>query len=132
VRNGRREEFARFAAFADAKARARIPDPLSEQTFKRCVLRWKDGRGTQGRAWLAHYRQLLELRRAEIAPRKFGPGRYRMLGERAFEVAWDNLVLRANFSDGSIATDSPPRGRMLWGNGNGRRLDPWTASWWLA
>jgi hypothetical protein len=55
-----------------------------------------------------------------------------MLGERAFEVAWDELVLRANFSDGSIATDSAPRGRMLWGNGNGRRLDPWTASWWLA
>jgi malto-oligosyltrehalose trehalohydrolase len=131
VRNGRREEFARFAAFADAKARARIPDPLSEQTFKRCVLRWKDARGTQGRGWLTHYRQLLELRRAEIAPRKFGPGRYRMLGERAFEVAWDDLVLKANFADASITTDSAPRGRLLWGNGNGLRLDPWTASWWI-
>jgi len=131
VRNGRREEFARFAAFADAKARARIPDPLSEQTFKRCVLRWKDARGTHGRGWLTHYRQLFELRRTEIAPRKFGPGRYRMLGERAFEVAWDELVLRANFSDAPIATDSAPRGRPLWGNGNGRRLDPWTATWWL-
>ena len=54
-----------------------------------------------------------------------------MLGERAFEVVWDNLVLRANFSDASIATDSAPRGRLLWGNGNGRRLDPWTATWWL-
>ncbi|HJY77082.1 MAG TPA: malto-oligosyltrehalose trehalohydrolase [Burkholderiales bacterium] len=132
VRNGRREEFARFAAFADAKARARIPDPLSEQTFRRCVLRWKDARGTQGRACLAHYRQLLQLRRAEIAPRKFGPGRHRMLAERAFEVAWDGLVLRANFSDASIAADAPAGARLLWGNGNGRRLDPWTASWWIA
>jgi maltooligosyltrehalose trehalohydrolase len=99
------------------------------------VLRWKDARGTQGRGWLAHYRQLLELRRAEIAPRNFGPGRYRMLDERAFEVTWDDaagqLRLLANFSERSIATDAGPRGRLIWGNGNGRRLDPWTAGWWV-
>jgi maltooligosyltrehalose trehalohydrolase len=134
VRNGRREEFARFAAFADPKARARIPDPLSEQTFKRSVLRWKDSRSTQGRSWLAHYAKLLELRRNEIAPRRFGPGRYRMLNERAFEVTWDGggeLRLLANFSESAISLEAPPRGRVLWGNGNGRRIDPWTASWWL-
>jgi malto-oligosyltrehalose trehalohydrolase len=131
VRNGRREEFARFAAFADPKARARIPDPLSEQTFKRSVLRWRDARGTQGRAWLAHYRKLLELRRTEIAPRNFGPGRYRMLGERAFEVSWGNLSLLANLGDSAVQIETPPRGRLLWGNGNGRRIDPWTASWWI-
>ncbi len=136
VRNGRREEFARFAAFADPKARARIPDPLSEQTFKRSVLRWKDARSTHGRSWLAHYTKLLELRRSEIAPRSFEPGRYRMLGERAFEVAWDSaqgeLRLLANFSESVLAIEPPPRGRLLWGSGNGKRLDPWTASWWLA
>jgi malto-oligosyltrehalose trehalohydrolase len=135
VRNGRREEFARFAAFADPKARARIPDPLSEQTFKRSVLRWKDARSTPGRGWLAHYKKLLEIRRAEIMPRDFQPGRYRMLGERAFELSWESaegeLQLFANFSDAPIAIDSPPRGRQIWGNGNGRRLDPWTARWWL-
>jgi malto-oligosyltrehalose trehalohydrolase len=136
VRSGRREEFARFAAFADPKARARIPDPLSEQTFKRSVLRWKDARGTPGRAWLAHYRALLELRRSVIVPRRFGPGRYRMLGERAFEVAWDaaggELRLLASFAESAVETGTAPRGRLIWGNGNGRRLDPWTASWWLA
>jgi len=135
VRNGRREEFARFAAFADPKARARIPDPLSEQTFKRSVLRWKDARGTPGRAWLAHYKALLELRRNEIVPRRFGPGRYRMLGERAFEVAWDagggQLRLLASFAESAVETEAAPRGRLIWGNGNGQRLDPWTASWWL-
>jgi malto-oligosyltrehalose trehalohydrolase len=135
VRNGRREEFARFAAFADPKARARIPDPLSEQTFKRSVLRWKDSRSTQGRSWVAHYTKLLELRRAEIAPRRFGPGRYRMLGKRAFEVAWDGtdgqLRLLANFSDSPVNLEARARGRLLWGNGNGRRIDPWTAGWWL-
>jgi hypothetical protein len=56
-----------------------------------------------------------------------------MLSERAFEVAWDKLLLLANFSDSALPADSPPpRGRLLWGNGNGSRLDPWTASWWLA
>ena len=135
VRNGRREEFARFAAFADAKTRARIPDPLSEQTFKRSVLRWKDARSTQGRGWLAHYQKLLEIRRTEITPRKFGPGRYRMLGERAFEVAWNSeageLRLLANFSDAPVSLEAAPGRRQLWGNGSGKRLDPWTASWWV-
>jgi maltooligosyltrehalose trehalohydrolase len=136
VRNGRREEFARFAAFADPKARARIPDPLSEQTFKRTVLRWKDARGTPGRAWLAHYKGLLDIRRTEIMPRSFGPGRYRMLGERAFEVSWESaggqLRLAANLSESAVQSDAAPRARLIWGNGNGRRLDPWTATWWIA
>jgi maltooligosyltrehalose trehalohydrolase len=132
VRNGRRDEFARFAAFADAKARARIPDPLSEQTFKRSVLRWKDARSAAGRAWLAHYSKLLELRKNEIAKRQFGPGRYRMLSEHAFEVSWDKLNLLANLSDSALQIDAAPSGRLIWGAANGKRLDPWTASWWLA
>ena len=135
VRNGRREEFARFAAFADPKARARIPDPLAEQTFKRSVLRWRDARATPGRGWLAHYRKLLELRRAEIAPRRFGPGRYRMLGERAFEVTWDGadgaLRLLANLGDAPMQLESQPGGRILWGNDTGRRVEAWTVLWQL-
>jgi hypothetical protein len=51
-------------------------------------------------------------------------------------VAWDGtggqLRLRANFADAALSAEAPPRGRLLWGNGNGERLDPWTASWWLA
>jgi malto-oligosyltrehalose trehalohydrolase len=132
VRNGRREEFARFAAFADPKARARIPDPLSEQTFKRSVLRWKDSRSATGRSWLAHYKKLLDLRKAEIAPRTFPPGNYRMLGERAFEAAWGGLTLLANCGDSSIELDGAPRGRALWGNLSGNRLDAWSVSWCLA
>jgi malto-oligosyltrehalose trehalohydrolase len=132
VRRGRRDEFARFAAFADPKARARIPDPLSEQTFKRSVLRWKDARSGTGRAWLAHYSKLLELRKNEIAKRQFGPGNYRMLGERAFQVSWEKLTLLANLSDAALEIDAAPSGRLIWGAANGTRLDPWTASWWLA
>jgi malto-oligosyltrehalose trehalohydrolase len=132
VRKGRREEFARFAAFADAKARARIPDPLAEQTFKRSVLRWKDARSTEGEEWLSHYKALLELRKAEVAPRRFGPGRYRMLGERAFEVSWEGgLTLVANCGDEALEVDLLPAGKCFWGSKE-KVLEPWSASWWLA
>jgi malto-oligosyltrehalose trehalohydrolase len=132
VRKGRREEFARFAAFADPKARARIPDPLSEQTFKRSALRWKDARGAAGKGWLAHYTKLLEIRKAEIAARSFPPGNYRMLGERAFEVTWDGLTLLANCGDTPVDLENLPAGRSLWGSVTGRKLDSWSVGWWLA
>ena len=132
VKNGRREEFARFAAFADPKARARIPDPLAEQTFKRSVLRWKDARTAEGVAWRAHYRKLLELRRTEIAPRRFGPGRYRMLSDRAFEVAWEGgLTLLANCGDQAVAVDLLPQGRCFYGAAE-KELQPWSVAWWLS
>jgi malto-oligosyltrehalose trehalohydrolase len=132
VRQGRRGEFARFAAFADPKARARIPDPLAEQTFKRSVLRWKDARGSEGREWLTHYKSLLSLRKSEIAPRPFGPGRYRMLGERAFEVAWEGgLTLLANCAEQPVEVETLPAGECFWGS-NEKVLEPWTVSWWLS
>jgi malto-oligosyltrehalose trehalohydrolase len=132
VRKGRRDEFARFAAFADPKARARIPDPLAEQTFKRSVLRWKDARSPEGREWLAHYRNLLSVRKDEIAPRRFGPGRYRMLGECAFEVAWEGgLTLLADCGDTPAEVAMLPAGRCFWGS-NDKVLESWTASWWLS
>jgi maltooligosyltrehalose trehalohydrolase len=131
VRKGRREEFARFAAFADPRTRARIPDPLAEQTFKRSVLRWKDARSPAGRAWLGRYKALLALRRAEIAPRTFGPGRYRMLGERAFEVSWQGgLTLLANCGEEAVTVDHLPAGRCLFGPAE-KDLEPWSVSWWL-
>ncbi len=133
VRNGRRGEFARFAAFADPKARARIPDPLAEQTFKRSVLRWKDARGPAGREWQQHYRKLLDIRRAEIAARHFGPGRFRMLGERAFEVVWQGgLMLLANCGEEEIALEAIPAGKNLWKPLSESALPAWTASWWLS
>ncbi len=132
VRSGRREEFARFAAFADPKARARIPDPLAEQTFKRSVLRWKESRSSEGRDWLAHYKSLLAVRKEQIAPRRFGPGRYRMLGERALEVSWEGgLTLLANCGERSVEVETLPAGTCFWGSGD-KTLEPWTLSWWMS
>ena len=119
VRKGRREEFSRFAGFKE-----RIPDPLAETTFRRCVLRWKDRDAT----WLAHYKELLSLRKNEITPLDPGPGRYRMLGERAFEVRWQGLILVANCGDAAVAVDSVPEKKPLWSNGMPGQ--PWTVNWW--
>ncbi len=121
VRNGRRAEFARFASFE-----GEVPDPLAEDTFRQCVLDW----GARDPAWLKHYKGLLALRARAIAPRKFGPGKYRMLGERAFEVRWDGLTLVANCSDARIAVDHVPPGAPLWSNA--KLGDPWSVDWRIA
>ncbi|HEX6296854.1 MAG TPA: malto-oligosyltrehalose trehalohydrolase [Burkholderiales bacterium] len=125
VRNGRREEFARFAAFREPQARERIPDPLAEDTFRQCVLRWRE----QDRSWLALYKELLALRQRRIVPLRCGPGRYRMLAERAFEVSWDKLVLIANCSDARIEVHELPKGSPLWSNAPAG--EPWSVDWWI-
>jgi maltooligosyltrehalose trehalohydrolase len=125
VRNGRREEFARFAAFRDPAVRSRIPDPLAEGTFRQCVLDW----GKRDAGWLKHYKELLRLRQRSIAPRKFGPGKYRMLGERAFEVKWDGLTLLANCGERTVEVKDVPREASLWSNG--QVGTPWSVNWWI-
>jgi malto-oligosyltrehalose trehalohydrolase len=140
VRNGRREEFARFAAFADPAARARIPDPLAESTYKRSVLRWKDRDSASGEAWMKHYKGLLELRAREIAPRLEGSrsGTYRMLGGRAFEVKWPlnggELTLLANCGSDAVGMEPAAQAladaRPLWSSGD-KPGSAWSAGWWL-
>jgi malto-oligosyltrehalose trehalohydrolase len=132
VRNGRRAEFARFAAFRDPAARERIPDPLARETFAKCVLRWEDA----DPGWLEFYRQLLRIRKKEIATRAARPGRYEMLAERVFSVLWpleDGGVLRllANCADAPFELAMPPRGRRLWGPEHSSAMEAWSASWWL-
>ena len=132
VRNGRRAEFARFAAFRDPAARERIPDPLAEETFRKSVLRWEDA----DPAWLDLHKELLRIRRKEIVPRAAKPGRYEMLAERVFSVLWpleDGGVLRllANCADAPFVLPMPPRGRLLWGREHATTMDPWSVSWWI-
>src|SRR5262249_27252814 len=86
VRQGRRHEVPHIKD---------MPDPTAEETFRRCVLRWDDADGE----WLGFYRKLLSVRKKEITARHAGPGRYRMFGDRAFEVSWGKLRLVANCGD---------------------------------
>ena len=120
VRNGRREEFKRFVSFDKP-----IPDPLAADTFQQCVLDWK----AQDKSWLALYKELLALRQRRIVPLRCGPGRYRMLAERAFEVSWGKLVLIANCSDEKIDVADLPKGTPLWSNAPAG--EPWSVDWWV-
>ena len=123
VREGRRHEFAKFPEFRDPAARARIPDPCAAATFASAVLDWRALARPPHNEWLAWYRQLLALRRREIAPRLRGiggdAGRWRRLGERALEVVWrlgdgSSLLLLANFGDRPVGLPGNRGGRLLY------------------
>ncbi len=66
VREGRRREFARFAAFADPARREKIPDPVQPDTFDASIPQ-PDPKLKAQRVDL--YRHLLKLRHDEIMPR---------------------------------------------------------------
>ncbi len=69
VTEGRRREFAGFAAFRDPRARDRIPDPQADETFASSRLNWSET-GTEPHAsMLRLYVALLALRRTEPALR---------------------------------------------------------------
>ena len=69
VRNGRREEFARFPEFQDPAMRARIPDPMSNETFASAKLDWEEIEKAAHAEWLDWHRRVLAVRHAEIVPR---------------------------------------------------------------
>jgi malto-oligosyltrehalose trehalohydrolase len=103
VRDGRRKEFAHFAAFNDAAARARIPDPLAEKTFTACKLDWHAIQTGNAKARLEYTTRLLAIRKAEILPwlEAGGAQSAEWHGDGpAFHVVWRgkerSLSLRAN------------------------------------
>ncbi len=79
VTEGRRNEFGRFARFADAQARAAIPDPNALDTFQRSRLDWRERRRAAARrmAGAVHPAAAAAPCRADAAS---GRGRQRHLG----------------------------------------------------
>ena len=76
VREGRRREFAHFPEFANAAARARIPDPNAEATFAASRLDWSKLEAQDHGEWLEGVATLLKVRQEQIVPRLgAGPGR---------------------------------------------------------
>jgi maltooligosyltrehalose trehalohydrolase len=70
VTEGRRNEFSRFAAFADPETRQRIPDPQDPQTFERSRLNWEEREAEPHASMIRYYQKLLALRRADTAVAK--------------------------------------------------------------
>ncbi|GAA3700583.1 malto-oligosyltrehalose trehalohydrolase [Sphingomonas cynarae] len=105
VREGRRGEFAKFAAFADPAKREAIPDPNAQATFDRS--RAQDG--PQAAEWQALYRQLLAVRHERIVPHLAGATAIgaEAVGEAAVVARWRladgaTLTIALNLGDTAI------------------------------
>jgi maltooligosyltrehalose trehalohydrolase len=108
VREGRRSEFADFAAFADEKRRETIPDPNDPRTFEASrpafdAVDLETDIGLDHRSWLELYRELLALRHQHIVPRL--PGAHALgtdiLRDGAVSARWrmgDGSVLRIDLN----------------------------------
>ena len=119
VREGRRNEFAAFSAFADPEKRERIPDPNDAATFEASRPLFEAQHPHQ-HATEALYRRLLKIRREEIVPRL--PGAQALgadvLGHGAVSARWrlgDGSVLRIdlNLSEQPIEHTAPEEVHIL-------------------
>ena len=70
VTEGRRKEFAGFAAFAHGESTKKIPDPQAETTFNASKLKWDEATGGVHASTRALYKEALRLRREESALRR--------------------------------------------------------------
>ena len=139
VRNGRRNEFARFEEFADPARRARIPDPLAEQTYLQSKLDWDDRTKTPNDAWLDWYRRILLVREVNLVPllpRIKQGGVFEVRGDGIVHVWWrfggGTLDLAANLSAEARQGFPPPRGQVLWTEGEvspTQVAGPWAVRW---
>jgi 1,4-alpha-glucan branching enzyme len=142
VTAGRRREFAKFPAFQDPVARARIPDPNDPATFNAAVLDWREPERTGHRDWLSMHRDLLALRQREIVPRLGkrgdGEGHYRMMTGHALEAYWtygdgSRITLLANLGDEPMPGADRPAGELLYATAalDGGVVPPWGVFWFL-
>ena len=99
VREGRRREFAKFAAFQDAEKRARIPDPNAQATYGLSAPDAAEAERPPHDAILAAHRRLLALRHARIIPHLPGA---RALGAQPIGDA--AVLARWRLGDGSTLT----------------------------
>jgi maltooligosyltrehalose trehalohydrolase len=99
VRDGRRKEFAKFAAFQDPERRARIPDPNDPATFQASIPDPAEASRPPHDATLALHRRLLALRHARIIPHL--PGAQALGAHAVGEAA---VLARWRLRDGSVLT----------------------------
>ncbi|MEO6353780.1 MAG: malto-oligosyltrehalose trehalohydrolase [Burkholderiaceae bacterium] len=154
VTEGRRREFAGFSLFSDASASdrlAEIPDPCDLATFKRSKLDWNCIATSPHDAWLAHYCNLLALRREFIMPRlsgtSGGQAQYQIVGASGLVLCWrlgndSVLSLVANLGAQELPGIRRPSGELFYatdafviaglaGEQLLQPLPPWSIAWFL-
>jgi maltooligosyltrehalose trehalohydrolase len=97
VRNGRSREFSAFG-WGDRE----IPDPQSEETFKRSKLRWEERIDSPHCEILDWYRKCIQLRRSRSSLKDGRMDQVRTSyheEERWFAMERDNIVVAANLAD---------------------------------
>jgi len=99
VRDGRRREFSKFAAFQEASMRERIPDPNAEATFRASTPDWNEAARPGHAATLALHHRLLALRHQRIVPHLPGA---RAMGAHA--VGESAVLARWRLGDGAVLT----------------------------
>ena len=133
VRNGRKQEYK----WAYDKYGDEVPDPLEPSTFESAVLDWQSCDTPEGSKRLTLVRDLLAVRRQEIAPRLAGArfGSADVTDKGLLAASWrmnDGAMLRltANLSPNEIAHHATSAaGTPIWGCDTGDRLPPWSVSW---
>jgi malto-oligosyltrehalose trehalohydrolase len=144
VRQGRREEFAKFPEFQDPDQRERIPDPLAGATFQSAKLDWAQSKEGVHAEWLDWYRRILEVRKRFVIPhvREMAghAGIFKVIGTGAVVVRFRNingsreLVLAANLSNDSRHDFPLQAGHILWREGARQEVSlmrPWSVYWSL-
>jgi len=147
VRDGRRREFAAFAAFTDPAVRARIPDPGTPSTFERSKLDWAERDDPEHREMLGLYRDALRLRHDMVIPllareRSAAEWSWDPQAPRAFRVRWTfddtSLAVVAQLDGVAVAPAwlaEPERGSHLFavrgddGAADPGTIGPWTVQW---
>ncbi|MEW5726793.1 MAG: malto-oligosyltrehalose trehalohydrolase, partial [Pseudomonadota bacterium] len=138
VRQGRRREFPEF----QGRAASRIPDPVAAKTFQRSKLLWDERERQPHVERLRLVRELLALRRREIAPRLAGmtgaeSAACTTIGPRAFRAEWtlgdgSRLSVVANLSAVPLPGVVPGDGRLLYSTYGGIGAVPaWGVDWFL-
>ena len=109
VRRGRRQEFTKFAAFADPERRKQIPDPNALATFEVSRTDPADAMQPTHAAWLHLHRTLLATRARHITSHMFDVQALaaRTLGPAGVYASWRLgngavLTIAANFGDAPI------------------------------
>jgi malto-oligosyltrehalose trehalohydrolase len=148
VREGRRQEFARFPAFAAESSRHRIPDSTAQATFLSAKLDWQGLDSAAGREWHHYYRLLLGLRLQQIIPRipNLQPGKnnWQTLGQTILAVHWslqsgERLLLYANLGPLPEVIRTLPELSPIFASHDlaeteteKTTMPPWSVFWFLA